>query len=168
VALATTAAAVVVGFNRPREPLKRPWETVSERTLKAPTVSAPPSVLVATGADVTRVGSTEVADASSRMFEMARVVGRMVVTLATMFVTLETTSVTLATALETIAVGVSVTAGTLTVTAGTLTVTVPGRTEEVAGRSERTLGMMLSTVGTTDWMVTGIVTLGRTEVRPVT
>ena len=159
--LATTAAAVVVGFSRPREPLNRPWETVSERTLKAPTVSAPPSVLVATGADVTRVGSTEVADASSRMFEIAKVVGRMVVTLATMFVTLETTWVTLATALDTIAVGVNV-------TAGTLTVTVPGMTEEVAGRSEKMLGMMLSTVGTTDWMVTGIVTLGRIDVRPVT
>jgi hypothetical protein len=178
VALASTAATVVVGteatvvvvppprrlLRRPTEPVNSPCETVSDRTLKAPTVRAP-SVPVVTGAGVKRVaGRTEVADAPSRMLEMARVVvGRMSVTLATTSVTLEITAVTLPTTLETTAVGVSV-------TAGTLRVRVPGMMEEVAtGRSERMLGTMLRTVGTMDSTVTdGNVTLGRIEVRPVT
>ena len=72
-------------------------------------------------------------------------------------------SVTLATRLETTAVGVCVTLGTVRTT-----VTVPGMADEVAGRSETMLGTILSTVGTTDWMVTGTVTLGTIEVRPPT
>jgi len=163
VALATTAGTVVVAtegtvvaaeplsrlLRRPIDPVNSPCETVSDRVPAAPTVRAP-AVPVVTGADVTRVlGSTEIAVALPGMFVMARVVGRM--------------SVALATRLETTAVGFCVTLGTVRTT-----VTVPGAADEVAGRSDEMLGMMLSTVGTTDWMVVGTVALGRTEVRPST